>query len=1213
MSADTFAVRRMLQEDIPSIRELIKVDPNHSLLFGEVNLSLILETSYLSVVMMDDSGSAIGFVALNDAPHEESGIPYDSWDKVVLYSGNYILSDKSNGLAISNSLWLRCSALSQSVRNVEPSAILHKLLTTCFATCQQIQHVLFAQIPTAKNVLVFEEACFAPLGKKASTPAAPALTILHAARNDVIPCLRLRAGIVEDYDDFIPLLIKGEGVVTPLPENLYLEELLENQDQFHTVIVAEDPLTRKVVGIMCAVAAYEDQQHAVKQYALDVFSKLKPQKPQSVKGQQSGHNVCRISFFYLNPQYDSRAVQFLDYLYGVFPFAEYAFVYLPHATPEHALLNQFQYIPIKKFQPTNVQGERLPLPEGMWLHCRYALEAFQVVKTAQEHEDTVIKLLRSQAEISQDGVEAMSTALSHSISLRGSDSKDKSQKLPFASYCLQWRDTIVGVAIVRHVNTKEIYALRENFDLDSFVNFVPAGNPNLQQTNHTLEPESARESFYTNDMPAIVVKHVYVKPIFRSKLRLLLREALRLSSAQVCVYMAGLQTETYTPIIHELFLVPPRRMVDHAAPAATNSEALAAPAEDVDGLTCLWHATRKSLSDEKTRIHARIVVIGSSTTGLACLHSLLSIPYLLFTNLLLVSGDGLPDHPNHRDLLWSIDTMDFLEREYISLKIGKRLRVMEGTMIDFDKFDKYICSDSSNCEPYDHLLITAGRQYTIPKELLSQHGAKNGVFPLSNTHHIAKVKQHIHESEIYEDDLSSAVIYGFNLDVFAVANSIVQLGLVPQRVVIVSPDPTNASPFHDPLIDLKVEKLLSSIGTKIIKAHVLERLEYDDDNNLCNVVVAPIDGSKGKSVELNATMFIYCHEKDIDGQVLSALNKRSIVFDGRVIIENNYRTTDKRIYAAGPVAMFSRRFGPSSDFDEFSARETGRHVAETLLGFLGVDEYYDPVLHKDDDAAAASTGQKDDPLAADLGAAKRGEEDLRKRPKPLPKFTANVTRRVLLPGDHMFFMAHSIGYQAMADQCKHLYSASQNGNNYVRLSIGPNSIIEAVSYFGNEPVELHNLKSLVGLPQSVLNLVYHYVETNNNAAIARGGVASADGDPAAAGTGAFDILAFLRSPWATCVFYDRFLSLYRSIQAKLVEHPDVVRVKADIMSIALKEETDQISVEDREKYHRRLLHDHSDTRHVIELELIKFLHANKAFLPQLYFLPDLTPYVPRNT
>lgn len=43
----------------------------------------------------------------------------------------------------------------------------------------------------------------------------------------------------------------------------------------------------------------------------------------------------------------------------------------------------------------------------------------------------------------------------------------------------------------------------------------------------------------------------------------------------------------------------------------------------------------------------------------------------------------------------------------------------------------------------------------------------------------------------------------------------------------------------------------------------------------------------------------------------TALSKHSIVFDGRVIVEENYATTDPDIYAAGPVAMFSQRLGHS--------------------------------------------------------------------------------------------------------------------------------------------------------------------------------------------------------------------------------------------------------------------------------------------------------------
>lgn len=1202
-----FSVRRSTVDDIPHIRSIVSDHTNARYLevFGEeFNIATEIETSFLCITALDSYGHVVGFVSLNDSPRGQYGVPADVWQTWLKQSGQFVLEGDLRHLHPCNTLWVSFLA----VKEIPDEAhIVHTILTTAFATCGLIHNIMFAlpgtrsleeTFPAARRE-VFKEIQRSKDDVVHKIPEIAKVSfsgsLYCAARTTVIPPLRLRPGVVEDYDDFIPLLLAGEGVVTPLPNNLYLEELLQNQDQYHHVVVAEDPLTKAVVGLICLSSSYEDQQHLVKQYSTDIFGKLKPQFAQTVKGNQSGHNIFHISFFYLNPAYDARSLQLLQHSFSLFPFAEYGFVYLPHAAPEHPLLQHFAYVPIKKFQPSNLQGERLPLPPGMWLCCRYSLENVTVASIRAEQEDAVTKLLRSQPELSQEGVEAMCVALSNSIPMQNGHQARKD--VPFATYTMFWREIVVGVAIVRFVNTDELYALRENFDLDQFVNFVPHGDPQLQQCDFTLDPEAAKKTFYTNDMPTIVLKHVYVKPVFRNRVRFMLREALRLSGAQVVIHLASLDTETFSPLLSELILVPPRRMIDKPQAANTDGDGEGEP-EDVDSLSCLYHTTRKALSDEKTKVHARIVVIGASTTGLAFIHSLLAIPYLHFTNILLVSTDGMPVHYNQQELTWSADSLDFLEREYMTLRVGKRIRLLEGTMIDFDKFDKYICTDGSNCEPYDYLVITAGRQYAIPKELVSQHGAKNGVFPLSNQHYIAKIKQHIHESEIYEDDLSSAVIFGTNLDSFAVATSIIKLGLAPQRVVIVSPDAGTINPFGDPLIELKVEKLLSTMGTKILKAHVLERLEYDEDNNLSSVVVTPVDGNRGKTVELNATMFIYCHDKDIDSQVLSALNKRSIVFDGRVIIENNYRTTDPNIFAAGPVAMFSRRFGPSEDFDVYSAKNVGRHVAETLLGFLGIDEFYNPVLHKEEEAI--KQGPKDDPLAAELGSTKKGAEDIRRRPKALPKYDDNVARKVILPGEHMYFTCNAVNFAAIESECTFLSSSSENGNNYVRIAIGPNKYIESVSYFGSDAVEIYNLSSLVGLPESVLNLVYRYTEVNRNQ------------DPTK-GAKPFDILEYIRSPWATAVFYDRFRKLFADIKSKIKDHADVSRVRADIVQLAVKEGTDKISAEAREKYHRRLAHDQSDARHVVELEVLKYLHEARPFLPQLYFLPDITPYVPRYT
>lgn len=1181
-------------------------------LFGaDFNLSTQIETSFLCITALDGLNNVVGFVALNDSPNS-TAIPAYLWHTWFRQSGQLVTDGEYRNVMPCNSLWITLLVLQPTADEAD---VLHTMLNTAFATCGLLHHILLLtpsaeEAPQAFPSLNTKFMKVVPSTNRDVVHRLPEIAnivytggVMCAGRTDVIPPLKLRPGVVEDYDDFVPLLLGGEGVVTPLPNNLYLEELLQNQDQYNHVVVAEDPTTRKVVGLLCLTSSYEDQQHLVKQYATDIFGKLKPQFAQTVKGNQTGHNIFHLSFFYMNPAYEARSLQVVQHAFTLFPFAEYAFIYLPHAAPEHPILQYFTYVPIKKFQPSNLQGERLPLPQGMWLCCRYSLENVSVAPIRPDQEDAVTKLLRNQAELSQEGVEAMCVALSNSIPLQAGAVANR-RDVPFATYTLHWREMVVGVIIVRFVNTEELYALRENFDLDQCVNFLPHGDKPLHQCDITLQADAAKKSFYTNDMPTVVIKHIYVKPVFRNRLRYLLRESLRFSGAEVLVHLASSESETFTPLLAELVMVPPRRMIDRPQSASANGDGQAddgdadAQHEDVDSLSCLFHSTRKALSDEKTKIHARVVVIGASTTGLAFIHSLLSIPYVHFTNILLVSTDGLPQHPNQQELSWGANTLDFLEREYMTLRVGKRIRLLEGTMIDFDKFDKYICTDGSNCEPYDYLIVTAGRQYAIPKDLVSHHGAKNGVFPLSNQHYIAKIKQHIHESEIYEDDLSSAVIFGTNLDAFAVANSVIKLGLAPQRVVIVSPDAGTVNPFGDPLIELKVEKLLTSIGIKMLKAHVLERLEYDEDNNLSQVVVTPADGNRGKSVELNATMFIYCHDKDIDSQVLSALNKRSIVFDGRVIIENNYRTTDPNIFAAGPVAMFSRRFGPSEDFDVYSARNVGRHVAETLLGFLGLDEYYNPVLHKEDEAIVA--GPKDDPLAAELGSAKKGAEDVRRRPKALPKYEANVARKVMLPGEHMFFSCSAVNFSSIESECTFLSSSSESGNNYVRVAIGPNKYIESVSYFGSDPVEIYNLSSLVGLPESTLNFVYRYAEVNRCANPAKG-------------MKPFDILEYIRSPWATAVFYDRFRQLFADIKAKLQDHPDVARVKADIISLETKEGTDKISAEDRDKYHRRLAHDQSDARHVIELEVLKYLHEARPFLPQLYFLPDISPYVPRYT
>ena len=92
-----------------------------------------------------------------------------------------------------------------------------------------------------------------------------------------------------------------------------------------------------------------------------------------------------------------------------------------------------------------------------------------------------------------------------------------------------------------------------------------------------------------------------------------------------------------SPLVAELMLALPRGdTVLSCVPAKARP-----PAEQSLWLSTLHFTSVRLLSETKTRVHSRIVVVGASTAGLAFLYTLLSIPHLHFSNLLLVSRDGI--------------------------------------------------------------------------------------------------------------------------------------------------------------------------------------------------------------------------------------------------------------------------------------------------------------------------------------------------------------------------------------------------------------------------------------------------------------------------------------------------------------------------------------------------------------------------------------------
>lgn len=1113
-------------------------------------------------------------------------------------------------------------------------------------------------------------------------------------RTAFIPKLSLRLGRVEDYDDFVPLLVKERGVITALPQDFFLEEQLKEQNDINKIIIAENPVSHEVVGLACLRALGEEQEALNKRYVTDVYGKLRSlgmseevAEAKRASGNKVG-NTFMIDFLYANPDYDNAVHDLIPFMFKQFPMCEYAGIILPHDIEEPPFLSDFIYIPIHHFQPHNFKGESVAVPQGLWISCRYSLDPLSVhaVKTVEEQNDIDKFLNAPMHELTSEIAVRIRQDLFASLELeKGKPIGGRNQVVPnTAGFGLTWAGEMVGSATARRLTLRDMYALRHNYDLDQYVYYYARTHKNYEATDISLTPQKGKEKFFSAELPGIIIRAMYVRPQFRNSLSFFIREMMRAYNVEMAVVLGSLEDEPFRALVPELLPVRPRRVLEtqveeeeddgvsdtalsvsalhhsHASLTASLSSLMVDTvrlgkksefsSRDPASLGVLFFTTRRAIGDSKKRVNTRIAVVGSGITGLSFMQRLLSVPYIHFTNLFLISTDGLPFHQNQLDVAWFADTMELTEREHTSLMIGNPIRVVNGTMIDLDKVNKFIAVDNRTFEPYDYLILTCGRQYISPSSvrvLQQQEGRplKAGMIPLTGETAILELQQKIEEIDANPNNTDNILVYGSSLNAFAAVSSIIKKGFSSQRIVMCSPN--NSNPFIDEQCYIAAVTLLKSMGTSVMRGFDVSRLEYDDENNLTTVMLAPVSstGSAG-TVELRCCLIVCMEDKDIDPNILSTLNKRSIVFDGRVIVENNYRTTDPYVFAAGPVAMFTRRYGATQNFDDFRARDIGYHLAEVLLGFLGFDEFFDPKYHSGNEFSLGiqvdgvttslytklleENGSK---LASKLASSGNGEKHFDETKAlealhHLPTYTTPLARRLRFPGGYQFFCAYRVNFNP--DDCLKLDCSNLDFNNlyntlrgstaggdsdddemeteeqnYIAIYIHQDQrVIDAVTFFGNGSPEVYNYFALIGYPETILNLVFRYNEAAQ--------LAQKRGQDTFPGTGhltagvlngKLDLMEYLRLPHLQTVFFDKFVDFFAELREKMKLHQESIAIKEKILS---EHSLDwKLTPEQLGEYQISLTKMKTSFRYQVQLELIRFLHEHKDFRPQNMYLPSL--------
>jgi hypothetical protein len=98
---------------------------------------------------------------------------------------------------------------------------------------------------------------------------------------------------------------------------------------------------------------------------------------------------------------------------------------------------------------------------------------------------------------------------------------------------------------------------------------------------------------------------------------------------------------------------------------------------------------------------------------------------------------------------------------------------------------------------------------------------------------------------------------------------------------------------------------------------------------------------KKNELELECGVLVTCGHRDVDQDVFKSIHNNGLVYNGRLIVDKNFSTTDKSIFSAGSLCEFSNKFlslalGRSLRMDRYNGREMGSRLARSVF------DIYDP-------------------------------------------------------------------------------------------------------------------------------------------------------------------------------------------------------------------------------------------------------------------------------
>jgi len=831
----------------------------------------------------------------------------------------------------------------------------------------------------------------------------------------------------------------------------------------------------------------------------------------------------------------------------MFPDRDYCVISIPQMVPEFPLLQSFIRIPPRVNVP-NIQ-------ELYLFHRAGLLRDIKVETASEKHLNAVRRLtehISAREKIINDYLDAV----------RSRKRNDTGAFLD--AYVINVANQTNAVIIFS--NEENIDYLRSQYNLEEFIYFT------LHRRNDHIH-----------------LFHFVINPIFAFMTKIFIKEVLRKVKKTSIYYPIFpryaedevLKHHSPTYAVHYLLPVRPRCLVQYDLQRLDTN----APTDCVLGrLPTLMHnpfalnfTSTKLLMESKITINARIVIVGASTVSMSILEALTMCPYLRFNNLTLISPHGLPGEfpPTQNRDFFLPSNLEYGTDELTRLSLRSYVNIICAKVIGLNRPMKLAILDDDTVVPYDHLLLCTGNQYPIIAPFQT-----TVISPLSRKPVAAKADRTLLDppppnvltiNDEYEAAMAlkwlrmhhhnehSIVIYGFTLEAFCCVNALLTNGIPAQSIKLVYPPNQNHDRiFNDPTVLKTVQEQLKHLQIEVHENFLLDQWQSqnDDDESLPieRVIFRRQEKNKNaQELQLNCTTFFCFYNKQVDYDAFMAINQSSLVFDGRLVIDEHNRTNDSSIYAAGPLTKFKRGYHrEDTTHSNFDSKEVGKMLADKLF------EQYDPIFI---------------PLKTPSG----------KHPL-IPTFNRPKQVYAVLPGDLHYLQISKPGPVAPYEQAKSIENygidiTTNHENNYFRLHLDRNGVVRTIVCLHRQKIDAHNLSRLYGLHERLLN---NLRQRHKDGLIT-------------------DLFDYFQENWAVALYHDRFADVrdeVRDVLKKTLMESD----ESIFSSLASSIDHDMIFTDDQKKSVLQRFRTEGYKKEIEEI-LLRYMNYNQYHLP-MYARPN---------